>query len=191
MSWAGAGGPARGWAGPARPIKFSYEGLRPGPANQVFIWWTVVRPGPSNFHLMGRGPTRPITFSTLSARPGPSHDVGSKAHKTRVLYWPANPVCGPAYEFDRPGHGPAHELSRTINGARRRVFHKFCFRFCFLLGSVGQLLPAHEAHTPTTHTIMLHQRPGPMASIATGGPPPGAAGAAAAATNTCYRSVIL
>ena len=36
----------------------------------------------------------------------------------------------------------------------------------------------HEPHVPTTRTILPHQRPGPMASVPTGGPLPLASAAA-------------
>ena len=110
LSWADAGGPARGWAGPgrsarptnfdkmgrgpARPIKFSEDGPRPGPAHHIF---KNSRPGPAHHFFKRLGP----------ARPGPSH--GSEAHETRALYGPARQLRGPARGFD----GPAHVLFRT------------------------------------------------------------------------------
>ena len=42
----------------------------------------------------------------------------------------------------------------------------------FFLDCVGQLLLHHEAHVPTTHTVLLHQRSAPMASVPTGGQTP-------------------
>ena len=77
LSWADAGGPARGWAGPgrparpcppifemmgrdpARPVKFSEDGPRPGPAHHIF---KNSRPGPSFFQTSRPGPVRPITW---------------------------------------------------------------------------------------------------------------------------------
>ena len=59
--------------GPARPIRFSCGGPRPGPAYQFFRGWAVARPSPSIFQRMGRGPAQPIAFSNFHdpVRPGP------------------------------------------------------------------------------------------------------------------------
>ena len=66
ISWAAARpGPSnfeRMGRGPARPIKISEDGPRPGPAHHIF---NLSRPGPA----------RPINFSKVSARPGPGHHI--------------------------------------------------------------------------------------------------------------------
>ena len=80
--------------GPARPINFSEDGPRPGPAHHNF---KNSRPGPSYFQKSRPGP----------ARHDPSH--GSEAHETRALHGPVRQLRGPARRF----HGPAHVLSRT------------------------------------------------------------------------------
>ena len=49
----------------------------------------------------------------MPARPGPANDIGGEAEETRALYGLARHFCGPTGEFDGPGHGPAHVLSRT------------------------------------------------------------------------------
>ena len=51
-----AGGPARGWAGPGRPMNVSNDWPRLGPLHQVFISWATARPGLTTVHLTGRGP---------------------------------------------------------------------------------------------------------------------------------------
>ena len=61
LSWADAGGPARGWAGPDRPA----------------------RPGPPVFDMMGRGPARPINFLEDGPRPGPTHHIKKKTGPAR------------------------------------------------------------------------------------------------------------
>ena len=86
LSRADAGGPAHQflirWAaarpgpsnfqrmgrGPTRPIKFSEDGPRPGPAHHIF---KTSRPGP----------VRPIFFSKVSARPGPAHHMAARPMK--------------------------------------------------------------------------------------------------------------
>ena len=96
LSWADAGGPARGWAGlgrparpdppifymmgrgPARPAKFSEDGPRPGPAHQFFRGWAAARPSPSHFQKFK---ARPIIFSNVSARPGPAHHMAARPMK--------------------------------------------------------------------------------------------------------------
>ena len=50
LSWADAGGPARGWAGPAQLVKFSEDGPRPDPAHHIFKY---SRPGPAR-HMAAR-----------------------------------------------------------------------------------------------------------------------------------------
>ena len=66
LSWADAGGPARGWAGPGRPARSGH---------QFLILWAAAWPGPSNFNLVGRGPARPVEFSEDGPRPGPAHQI--------------------------------------------------------------------------------------------------------------------
>ena len=137
LSWADAGGPARGWAdpgrpawpgpifymmgrGPARPIKFNLVGRGPP---SIFRGWAATRPGPLIFQKIGRGPAQPITFSKIHGRPGPAHHFlkslgparpgpshGSEAHETPGSYGPARQLPGPARGFD----GPARVSSRTI-----------------------------------------------------------------------------
>ena len=85
----------RWWAGPARPIKFSPHGPRPGPARQVFIWWDAARPGSLKFHLMGRGPAQPIKLSADWPWPGQAHHIFK-------IHGPARP--GPSmFQISRPG----------------------------------------------------------------------------------------
>ena len=66
--------------GPARPVQFSEDGPRPGPAHHIF---KISCPGPAHH------------FSKVSAGPGPSH--GSEAHEIRALYGPARKLRGPAH----------------------------------------------------------------------------------------------
>ena len=96
-----------------RPINYVCDEPRPGPGNQILIWWAAARPGPSIFQRMGHGPAQPITFSKIQgpARPDPSH--GSEAHETRALYGPARQLRRPVRRFDGPAHEPAHVLFRT------------------------------------------------------------------------------
>ena len=169
--------------GPARPVKYSFG-------------WHAARPGPLTFQRMGRGPTRPITFSIFPdpAWPGPSHFQNPRPGPARPITLATRPM--------RPGlytGRPAIYVGRPVDLTSRG--RPMCFP---VLDSLGQLVPADEAHTPSkqTHTILLHQQPGPMASVPTNEPPPSpaaampaaaAAAAAAAPTcccNTCYRSVL-
>ena len=94
LSWADAGGPARGWAGPgrsarptnfdkmgrgpARPIKFSEDGPRPGPAHHIFknSW---------------PGPARPIIFLNVPARAGPAHHMAARPMKYGLYM--GRPIC--------------------------------------------------------------------------------------------------
>ena len=132
--------------GPARPIKFSYDGPRPGPA----------RPGPvhHSFNFSWPSPARPSKNSNVSPRPGLVHDIGGEAHETPALYGSARLFCGPARGFSGPDHGLAHVLSRTKRCMLTCVFitHYILFVSLILLDSVGQLHPANEAYVPTrTH----------------------------------------
>ena len=65
----------------------------------------------------------------------------------------------------------------------------FVFHFFSLLEFVDQLLPTHEVHILTIHTIMLHRRLGPIDSVRNGGSPPDAAAAAAAAAVAAMSAV--
>lgn len=107
---------------PGMAHRFSYNGLRPGPAYQTFIWWAASWPGVPVFHITIRGPARPgPPFFSISrpsparppyfpmSRPGPAHDIRSEVHETRTLYGPSRRRCGPACGID----GPVHVLSRT------------------------------------------------------------------------------
>ena len=98
LSWADAGGPARGWAGlgrparpdppifymmgrgPARPAKFSEDGPRPGPAHQFFRGWATDRPSPSR-------------FQTFTARPGLADHFlfQSPPGRARPITWQQGP----------------------------------------------------------------------------------------------------
>ena len=62
LSWADAGGPARGWLGPARPA-------RPGPSILYLMGRGPARP--IKFYLVGLDPARPVKFSEDGPRPGP------------------------------------------------------------------------------------------------------------------------
>ena len=73
--------------GPARPVNFSEDGPRPGPAHHFF---KRSRSGPAHHLFKGIGP----------AQPGPSH--GSKANETRALYGPARQFREPAGVVGRP-----------------------------------------------------------------------------------------
>ena len=81
--------------GLGRPIKFSRDGPRPGPAHHIF---KNSRPGPAHHFFKSLDP----------ARPGPPH--GSEAHETRALYGPARQLRGPARGFDGPARAVAHEM---------------------------------------------------------------------------------
>ena len=48
------------------------DGLRPGPARQIFSDWIAAQAGPLTFSDEGRGPGRPIEFQILWASPGPA-----------------------------------------------------------------------------------------------------------------------
>ena len=100
---------------PARPINFSSDEPRPGPAHQFFRGWTAARPSTSQFQIFTAQPSRihQIFKCVGPARPGPVHDIGGEAHETRALYGLARHFCGPARGFDGRGHGLAHVLSRT------------------------------------------------------------------------------
>lgn len=102
--------------GPARPIKFSEDGPRPGPVRLIFRGWAAARAGPIEFQIFLAynffnffGPARPMTFSISAARFGPPHDIHSEAHETRAPQGSAHHLCGPVHGFERP----AHVLSRT------------------------------------------------------------------------------
>ena len=84
--------------GPARFIKFSEAGPRPGLTRQVF-------------QRMSCGAPRAIEFQITSARPGPADDFRSVAHETRA---PQGPVCGIEAPTHGLVHGLAHVLPRTI-----------------------------------------------------------------------------
>ena len=89
-----------GPVGPAWPTKFSYDGPRPGPAHQFFIWWATDRPGSSIFHLVGRGPARPIKFSSDVPRPGSAHQsfrgwASARPSPSHFHFFTARP--GPAH----------------------------------------------------------------------------------------------
>ena len=77
--------------GPARPVKFSEDGPRPGPAHQFFRGWAAARPSPSH-------------FQRFTARPGPAHHMAARPMK-RGLYMgrPDNYVGRPV---DLTAHGP-------------------------------------------------------------------------------------
>ena len=98
LSWADAGGPARGWAGPGRPArpgpsKKKNDGPRPGPAHQILIWWVAAQPGPSSFQRMGRGPVRTIKLSEDGPSPGPAHHIfkNSRPGLGRPITWRRGP----------------------------------------------------------------------------------------------------
>ena len=72
--WAG---PGLGWASPARPGPANFQRVGRGPARPIKISEDGPRPGPAHhiFNLSRPGPARPINFSKVSARPGPGHHI--------------------------------------------------------------------------------------------------------------------
>jgi len=89
-----AGGPSTFYimvGGPARPVKFSEDGPRPGLAHQISGGRAAARPGRSKFQRMGRRPTQPIIFSIFH---GPAHQFFRSLGPTRP---------GPSQFSDRPG----------------------------------------------------------------------------------------
>ena len=176
-------------------------------------WWA----GLSIFQMMGRGPAEPIshvqTFTPGPARlgrsyvpmyrPGPAPPMIFSNLSARPMTLTARPMTNRLCT-DRPVISVGRPIDLTGQATGRRVvfnnYHVFVFLFFGLLDSVGQLIPAHEVHLLPTHTIMLNQRPGPMAFVPTGGThyvllisdaeTPAAAAAATRCCNTCYRSVI-
>ena len=81
----------RWWAGPARPGPLIFYMMGRGPTRPVKFSEDGLRPGPAHHFLKRFGP----------ARPGPSH--GSEAHETRAIYGPARQLCGPARGFPWAG----------------------------------------------------------------------------------------
>ena len=153
---------------------------RSGPFNFHLVGRGPARPGPSNSQsmsrgpvhqfFMGRGPAQPITahhFLTFTARPGPAHDIGGKPRSARYFR-------GPARGFGRPVDLMGQSVDMTGRPMCSPLFLQYVWFFClfFVSASLGQLLLAHEVHEPTTHTVLLHQRPGPIVYVPTGGPPP-------------------
>ena len=73
-----------GWSGTGRacPTNTSCNGLRSGPAHQIFKGLGPARPGPLMFRAMGGGPARPGPSidrgpsGFLRTRPGPNRTTG-------------------------------------------------------------------------------------------------------------------
>ena len=89
--------------GPARPIKLSEDGPRPGPGHQNFIGWAAARPRPSHFQTFTArsGPARPgpahqIFKSLGPARPGTSHFQMSRPGPARSVTFFRSAWPGPA-----------------------------------------------------------------------------------------------
>ena len=81
--------------GPARPVKFSEDGPRPGQANFQMMGRGPVQPITSS---KIPGPARPIIFSNVSAQSGPAHHLAARPMK-HGLYMgrPDNDVGQPAW----------------------------------------------------------------------------------------------
>ena len=91
--WAGPGLGWAGPAGPARPINFSEDGPRPGPAHHIF---KKSRPGPA----------RSITFSKVSARPGPTHQMAARPMKHGLYMSRSDKYVGRPVDLTSPWAGP-------------------------------------------------------------------------------------
>ena len=103
--------------GLARPIVFSEDGWRPGPAHHRF-----------NTH----DPAHYIFKYVAPARPGPARQ--NTWHWRRVpwhtaLYGYIRHVRGSTRGFDVAGHGPAHVLSRTKNVKAHALTCVLCSKF--------------------------------------------------------------
>ena len=92
-----AGGPSTFYimvGGPARPVKFSEDGPRPGLAHQISEGRAAARPGRSKFQRMGRRPTQPIIFSIFHGPAhqffrtlGPARSGPDKRHMTNPVFF--------------------------------------------------------------------------------------------------------
>ena len=98
---------------PARPIIFSEDGARLGPASQFFRGWPAARPSPSSFNFSWPGPAQPINFSNVSARRGRPMIFAARPMRHGVYTGRPAISCGPARGFEGPAHGWAHVLPRT------------------------------------------------------------------------------
>ena len=82
LSWADAGGLARSWAGPGRPARHgpqTFDMMGRGPARPVKFSEDGPRPGPA--HHIKKFTARPTIFSNVSARPGPAHHMAARPMK--------------------------------------------------------------------------------------------------------------
>ena len=104
LSWADAGGPARGWTGPGRPA-------RPGPS--IFYMMARGLARPIKFNLVGRGPARPVKFSKGGPRPDPAHQIfrglaAARPSPSHFQEFTARPIIFSKVSA-RPG--PAHHMA--------------------------------------------------------------------------------
>ena len=134
--------------GPARPINFTEDGPRPGPAHQLYRGLAAARPGPSTLQRMGSGRARPINFQLFQpgpvhdildvsgrARPGSAHDMSPIKHGL-YSYGLGRHLCGSVREFERP---PFLCQPRALKYAHRRC--GYLFLNCYLLIIILLILP--------------------------------------------------
>ena len=149
LSWAGSGGPGRGWASPAHQFFKGWAAARPSPSHFIF---NNLRPGPLDLQICRPGPAM-----TLAARP-----------MRHGLYtgWPAISVGRPMYCPVLKGERICADAFFSLYLYCTSTVNKIPPRF-FPSGIRGL---AHEPHVPTTRIILPHQRPAPMASVPISGP---------------------
>ena len=165
---------------------FSFDGPRPGPAYQIFPLVGCGPAWPINFPSHGRllGAAHQFfrVWAAVLPSPSPFHSFTARprpAHQSFKFLGPARPMCCPVLK----GEGMCADV----------FFFLILIRFRFFPS--GFRGPAHELHMPTTHIILPHHRPAPMASVPAGGPTPPfdvatpAAAAAAAGTATSDAAI--
>ena len=123
LSQAYPGAPARGWAGPGRPINLSYDGPRPGPAHQTILWWAAARPGPKILQNMGRGSARPIRCWEDGPRPGPAHHIfqNSRPGRARSFFFLVSAQPIPAHNIAARPMKHGLYIDRPENDAGRPI----------------------------------------------------------------------
>ena len=162
--------------GPVRPINFSSDGPRPGPAHHFSQHGP--RPGPAHriFQNFTARPGRAHwIFKNVSAWPGPARPMTLAARPMRYglnTGWPAisvgrpvdltcratgRPMCCPVLKGEGIGADVLFRCTCTVK-IRQYIFFP---RFFFPSGFRGL---ANEPHAPTTRPIFPHQRPTPMAN---------------------------